>query len=420
MALVRKLCGVVLVALSMAMGAGYGYGTQPVLEPGFVTAVGTHFELNGQPFYFQGTNVSYFGTTDKPAAEIYRAMAELSARGIRVVRFWGFTCAGAFGGGEPMIQKVDANGAHTNEAALARLDATFDAARLARLKVILTLVNYEPEYCGMDWWVYHLTGQNDKQLFYSDQRVVSAFKNHVANLLGRVNSVYRQSLGRAIAYKDDPTIMAIEVANEPHTQDEYERNRGLAPGGLVYAWLKDLTAFVRHHDQKHLITTGEEGYKATVDPVLDTWNHAWINNGFKGVDFERNVQLPDVDFATVHIYPDNWDIRAEEMDWVGRHIVRRRADIAHGAMKPIVLEEAGFSADQSWHPHLGFAGEPARWLRQLYGHANDAGFAGTMIWQFFPPGFGKGGYNYDFTDPVADVVVEQARAMAAKGAASSH
>lgn len=30
----------------------------------------------------------------------------------------------------------------------------------------------------------------------------------------------------------------------------------------------------------------------------------------KGVDFELNTRCPDVDFMTIHVYPDNWYIRS--------------------------------------------------------------------------------------------------------------
>lgn len=46
---------------------------------------------------------------------------------------------------------------------------------------------------------------------------------------------------------------AGELANEPHTSDHYESNRGLKPGVLVNGWLCQLSSYVKSLDPKHLV-----------------------------------------------------------------------------------------------------------------------------------------------------------------------
>jgi mannan endo-1,4-beta-mannosidase len=296
-----------------------------------------------------------------------------------------------------------------NEAGWQRLDMAIDAARAAGLKVILPLVNFEPSYCGMDWWTRQVIHSEDKHLFYTDARVKIAFKRHVENFLNRINSRYRSTIGRTVRYKDDPTIMAIEIANEPHTEDYYEYSRGLPMGELVYNFLNELSWHIRKNDPNHLISTGEEGYKTMVDGYVDTYDHVWINNGSKGVNFEKNVHLTQIDFATVHVYPDNWNIPSHQMGWVEERLMKRRADIAHSAGKPVVLEESGFNSDPNWLGYrLGYGGYPAWYLSKMYEIANKFDYAGTMIWQLMPRGFHVGGYDYDTSSPVAEVVKNQA------------
>ncbi len=378
---------------------------------GFVTTNGTAFALDGDPFYFQGTNAARFGTTSaENEADVYKAMRAYAAKGLRVVRLWGFSCKGAQWG-TPILESANTSGVVYNESAWRRLDATLDAARAVGLKVILPLVNYEPEYCGIDWWAKQIIGSNDRQQFYTDERVQATFRGHVWTLLNRVNTRYQSTLGRSVRYADDPTIMAIEVMNEPHTQDNYEISRGLPPGEIVYRFLNSITAYIRGIDRNHLITSGEEGYKTTIDPVLDTYDNSWVNNGSKGVNFTKNVTISNIDFVTVHVYPDNWAIPANKFEWIDKHFIKRRADIAHAAGKPIILEEAGFSDDASWHPSLGYYQAPAWYLSRMYGFANNAGFAGTLLWQAMPIGFKVGSYDYDFNHPVGDVVVRQAAYM---------
>ena len=411
-----KLLARLLIGLLILLGSNPEFAVARDVPSGFVTTSGTKFVLDGKPFYFQGTNAVRFGTTASESEDrIYWAMREYAARGLRVVRFWGFSCQGYLDGSASMIEWASSDQIGYNEGALQRLDATLDAARAAGLKVILPLVNFESSYCGMQWWTEQVIGNSDKHLFYTDYRVKNAFKRHVATLLNRVNTRYQSTLGRSIRYKDDPTIMAIELANEPHTQDYYEWNKGLPAGELVYNFLNDLSWYVRSLDQWHLISTGEEGYKTTIDSYYDTYDHVWINNGSKGVNFEKNVTLSQIDFATVHIYPDNWNIPSQQMSWVEQHLVKRRADIAHNAGKPIVLEESGFNNDGGWWGYkLGYGSNPAWYLSQIYEFANRYGYAGTMIWQLVPSGFRVGGYDYDTNHPVADVVTRQASYMNGK------
>lgn len=44
----------------------------------------------------------------------------------------------------------------------------------------------------------------------------------------------RLSSNAGLLYRDDPVILAWELANEPQTSDNYERNLGTTPGLLVH------------------------------------------------------------------------------------------------------------------------------------------------------------------------------------------
>lgn len=70
-------------------------------------------------------------------------------------------------------------------------------------------------------------------------------------------------------------------------------------------WLEEMSAFIKSIDKNHLLTIGLEGFygpsspkKATVNP--EQWASAL------GADFMRNSNITHVDFASVHIYPDQW------------------------------------------------------------------------------------------------------------------
>lgn len=405
---------------------------------GFVKTKGTQFTLDGKPFYFQGTNFYRVAMHKQfTPAELDDIFAQYKNNGITVVRLWGFSCETpdewksygitpgfhSHNGAKPML---DRNGNYNNEA-LEQLDRALAAAGNRGIKIILPLVNYEPEYCGMEWWNHvHGTKGESKQAFYCNDNVIRAYRKHMETILNRSNSVN----GRK--YKDDPTIMAIELANEPHTKDGYETSGKIdkscqskvngKPGDLVYNWLRDTSQFVKSIDRNHLVTTGEEGYKSSGD----TSKHAWLHNGLKGVGFEKNVSIPSIDFSTVHLYPDNSEIPKSDFDsWYVDKVIKDRAYLAHGAGKPIVLEETGFSeyregpAYMEKYKRMDYHGDRPNWLRKMYEAANQVDYAGTMVWQVVP--MRSNGQPYDDDDftfgmnsAEGKVVLEQARYMQSK------
>jgi len=154
-----------------------------------------------------------------------------------------------------------------------------------------------------------------------------AYKNYVSTFLNRKNTI------SGVVYRDDPTLMAVELMNEPHTDNQYEQNQGKPPGLIVKAWIYEMAAFVkvgggraplsaqkrgggeaRAHvgrrregggrvlgagarsrrarpplslsrqsiDKNHLVSTGEEGYGSTGDQSGPWSQHQWIQSGWKG------------------------------------------------------------------------------------------------------------------------------------------
>jgi mannan endo-1,4-beta-mannosidase len=379
---------------------------------GFVTTADREFRLDGRPFYFQGTNFRELGfLTRHSEGEVYEGVGYLASRGMRVIRLLGATCRGSGFPGLPMIESASPGATVYNEPALRRLDVALDAARAAGMRVILVLVNYEYFACSMHWWVRQVRGGGEPEDFYRDPLVAEVFKRHVETLLTRLNTATLARTGERIAYRDDPTIMAIEAANEPHTSDLYEQRRGLKPGDLVHAWLADITAHIRAVDRNHLISTGEEGYKTG---GRREHRYHWLGDGWKGVDFARNLTLPTVDFATLHFYPDAWNMPPRDLPWAREHFFADRARIAHELGKPIILEETGIDASGRVEK-FDYHKDPAGYLRRVFRYANQSGYAGTLVWQALPPGFEPRDYEFGPGTPQFSVVETQARVMNARG-----
>ena len=261
----------------------------------------------------------------------------------------------------------------------------------------MTLGNFEDQWGGMQWYVDQVLGNGnegsggDKHFFYTDEKVKAAYKAYAQKIITRTNTL------TGVRYADEPAILGWEVLNEPHTKDEYERNGGAAcantpggcvPGKLANNWIAEMSTYIKSLDGKHLVSTGEEGYRADGDNSC--CHNNWINGGFKGEDFTKNVHLPNIDFATVHVYPDHWQIEQWEHTWIGPNYIKDRAQVAHAAGKPIIMEEYGMENGYMNRDDL---------LTYLVDTADDAGYAGALVWAVWArdvPRVSCDGCSYDF------------------------
>ncbi|PKI41160.1 hypothetical protein CRG98_038445 [Punica granatum] len=114
-------------------------------------------------------------------------------------------------------------------------------------------------------------------------------RNHVQKVLARVNTI------TGIAYRDDPTVMAWELMNEPCCQVDYS-------GNTVDEWVQEMAPYVKSIDNKHLLAVGMEGFYR--DSVPDRKQY---NPGYQvGTDFIKSNLVKEIDFGTIHAYPDVW------------------------------------------------------------------------------------------------------------------
>ena len=360
---------------------------------GFVSVNGINFYLNGQPWHCAGTNAYYAAITDRlSAADVdtlfrvrhisainflpfklinslhlfitfYSFVSQVhSEKGATVVRVF------AHSDGPSTSNPIQPSLGVYNENALQRLDLVLYSAAKYGIRLILPFTNYEPFLGGIQWYAEQVGGSGaDKELFYTDSRARDAYVSYVRMLLNRKNTL------NGIYYKQDPTIFALELMNEPHTRDEYEKNRGLyPPGKIVGDWIRDMAAMVKGIDSQHILLTGEEGYRTEGTTSLSQGYHVWINNGFKGVDFARNCADPNIDACTVHAYPDNWGYQAFEYQHYGSDFLKDRAALAHSFNKPIVTEEYGMRS--------GFLPTRDELFRYLQNESNNYGYACSLVW----------------------------------------
>lgn len=315
------------------------------------------FELEGQPFCFAGSNNYY--AIYKPRRMVDDLLDSAQRLGLKVLRIWGMLDRGSLDGSVENADGVGHKdgvyfqywdtergrpGYNDGPNGLERLDYVLAAAAKRDLKLIVVLVNNWRAFGGMDQYLMWY-GREQHHEFFSAEEPRSAYRAWVLHLLSRRNTVN----GRP--YRDDPTVMAWELANEPRCKSgsTFDRQDGW-DGGTITAWAREMSSYVKSLAPQHLVSVGDEGF-------LASGGEHWAYRQNDGVDHAALTALPDVDFGTFHLYPDDWQTPPGfGLRWISDHL-----EVARRLGKPTVLEEYGVKASRGWDER-----------RELYGSWNDA------------------------------------------------
>jgi mannan endo-1,4-beta-mannosidase len=217
---------------------------------------------------------------------------------------------------------------NTAENGLQRLDHLIADAEQAGMRLILPLVNHWPDFGGMDRYVSWF-GATSRDDFYRDPRIRAAYQSYVSRILNRENTI----TGRL--YKEEPAILAWELANEPRC----------ASAPLLLEWVQEMSQWIKQNDSSHLLAIGDEGY---------------ITESF--------LRIPEIDFGTFHLYPEAWKKRdpiAFGLRWIEQHVGAGR-----DAGKPMVLEEYGIASKSARNRVY------SAWLRAI----EEQDGAGDLAW----------------------------------------
>ncbi|KAG9456890.1 hypothetical protein H6P81_001398 [Aristolochia fimbriata] len=340
---------------------------------GFIRTRHSEFVLHGSPFFFNGFNsywmmrVAADPTQRNKVSDVFR---EAAAAGLTVCRTWAFD-----EGGDTPLQVTP--GVY-NEKVFQALDLVISEARRYKIRLILSLVNNFKDYGGrpryVEWarkaGVPNINGDDD---FYTNPVIKGYYKNHVMRVLTRVNTITKRM------YRDDPTIMAWELINEPRCQSDYS-------GNTVHEWVAEMASYVKGLDGRHLLEIGMEGFYGDSMPEKKK-----NNPGYEvGTDFIKSNLLKQIDFATIHAYPDIWlsgqsdgSQEAFAERWVGNHY----ADAREILKKPLVLAEFGKSSKDPGYSE----GERDEYLNRVYGEIyamarRGGSIGGGLVWQLMAQG----------------------------------
>lgn len=349
----------------------------------FVRVENGMFTLDGKPFRFVGSNCYYLHY--KGNRMIDSVLESAKNMGITVLRVWGFldgekwcrekktymhSFPGIFGVPEGLKGVQDG---------FERLDYVVKKAGELGIKLIIVLTNNWDDFGGMSQYVKWFEGTHHDD-FYRNEKIKEEYKKYVAYLINRVNTY------TGVAYKDDPTIMAWELANEPRCETD-------KTGNTLLEWVREMSAYVKGLDPNHLVAVGDEGFFNGYEGFSPyAGEAAWTYNGWSGVDWKRLLLLETVDFGTFHLYPSHWGVSLENYAQWGAKWIEDHVKLAKSLGKPVVLEEYGIPKSANINRAVVYK----LWNDLFYKLGGD----GAMFWMLAGVGEGadrdKDGYYPDY------------------------
>jgi len=354
----------------------------------FVSVNQHQFILNNKPYYYIGANYWYaglLGLQKDKARGIERLQAELdflkkvNVTNLRVMV--GAEGTGQIHGTNRVEPPLQPRKGKFDETALKGLDVLLYEMGKRNMKAVLFLSN-NWEWSGgflqylnwngliadsvlrrkLNWNEY----RDYVSRFYSCAPCQEDYDKQLQLVLNHPNSITHTK------YRDDATIMAWEIANEP-------RPMRPAANNAYKAWLRKTASLIKSVDKKHLVTIGNEGEMGTESLQL-----------FEDVHADKNI-----DYLTIHIWPKNWGwFKPESMeaDFPGvvsktKDYIQKHVAIAKKLNKPLVIEEFGLPRDDHSFDPGAMTSLRNRYYDSIFGiwdfnEATNGVVAGANFWAF--------------------------------------
>lgn len=319
----------------------------PVAKAEFVSVKDTHFARKGKSYYIAGANFWYGGYLGAASgvgqrARLIKELDTMKSIGINNVRVLAVS--------EKTDMRSAVSPATTNapsqfdENLLAGLD--FLLAELAKrdMTVVLYLNNFWQWSGGMTQYLNWFEGtpaldpnvtkdyedyMAKTARFYVNKKAQDEYRATIRKIVERVNTVTGKP------YRDDPTIMSWQLANEPRPGNSKTTD---AEKAIYTKWVGDIAQYIHGLDRNHLVSSGSEGLAGSAqDAKL----------------FAAAHKTRHIDYLTYHLWPKNWgwfDSKKPVESWDGaiaksRDYLNSHIDMAKALRKPIVLEEFGLDRD---------------------------------------------------------------------------
>ncbi len=342
-----------------------------------------------KPYYFAGVNMwyaAYLGAIPEGRERLKNELDVLKATGISNIRIAGGTERSELV--RSISRAIQTEPGVYDEDLLEGLDFALAEMGKRGMHAVIFFTNFWPWSGGMAQYVSWVTGTKipDPDLgtdwrewqkfmdysasFYTNAKANELYRNHIHFIINRVNTF------TGVRYKDDPAIMAWELANEPRPCPDVPIREVNIPAFIT--WAHETAAYIHSLDTNHLVTTGTEGKVGCFHQE------------------EIFFQLHDskyIDYANLHLWPRNWqwfncmDVNGtlqQSIDKANEYI-SLHTDMALKLAKPITLEEFGMERDSCKSmPGSAVTARDAfltAMFDTVYANAKTGGpLAGTNVW----------------------------------------
>ncbi|MQM10395.1 hypothetical protein Taro_043290 [Colocasia esculenta] len=185
----------------------------------------------------------------------------------------------------------------------------------------------------------------------------------------------------------------------------------------VKAWAQEMAAYTKSLDSNHLLEVGMEGFYGDSTPEKQQYNPGY----HVGTDFISTNLISEVDFATIHAYPDIWlsgQTDGSQDSFVQRWMWSHWQDAMKMLKKPLVFAEFGKSkkdpgytiAERNVYIDIVYG--------DIYNFARSGGaFGGGLVWQIMAEGMDSyyDGYEIVLSQDVTTdgVIARQSHLMTA-------
>jgi mannan endo-1,4-beta-mannosidase len=392
------------------------------VELQFISIKNREFIRDSKPYYFLGTNFWYgMNLAAENPKRLIRELENLHSLGITNLRIMG-SSQGPNSEPYRMLDalEIDKEG-NLDTHILEGLDLLLAVMGELNMTAVIPLNNFWhwsggfPQYvhwhCNDKPIPYPVRGKPWDDLtdyikgFYTCTKAVEQYKNFYKQLANRINSKTN------VAYKNDPTIMAWQLANEPWPVDLKE---------TYTKWVEKMIGFIKSEDKNHLVSVGIEGLSSDSD-------------------YEKNSQWAD--YLTCHVWAQNWgwynpkDRRTYEYGKKkAQEYINNHKAILKRVKKPFVLEEFGLARDdETYESHTSTTYKDdyyAMIFEIVYSMASDGLASGVNFWAWAgegrpknpggmwkkgdpwtgdPPHEPQGWYSVYNTDRTIDVIKDYAK-----------
>jgi hypothetical protein len=330
-----------------------------IATPSVVRRTGTKLTLDGQPYRPIGLDIYNANSNGWCADAMDGTILDTSLTAIgpgkNAMRAWFFQPLATSGG----VRDWTA------------FDRTLAAARSHGYKVIATLADQWGD-CGTTGAGY---GYKDTQWYQSaylapDPSATVSYRDWVAEV--------------AFRYRNDPTILAWQLVNEPEVLPAKNGDCSTVPeataAGILAAFAADVSGLIRAIDPNHLISLGTLGGGQC---------------GTQADDYQAVMSIPTLDLCEYHDYTPGQLVPGDQ--WNG---LQRRIDQCNALGKPLIVGELGIRPTDV----AGTFADRGKVLSDKLCAQLTAGVAGILVWNWDRNGSLLDNFDVGPSDPVLDAL----------------